>query len=172
MESEGFESEGFESEAFRAIMRQQAGAVALICTGTPGQRFGLTATAVCPLTDSPPTILTCVNRNASAHDTIKSSNQFSVNLLGDAHMKLAGIFAGQTDLNGEDRFNVDGYTWSTFASGMPRLGGAIATIDCAVTEHRQFSSHTLFVGEVREGDHDETLRPLLYFRGQFGKLAK
>ena len=61
--------------------------------------------------------------------------------------------------------------WDTFKSGMPRLNGAIGCMDCTVTEHRQFSSHTLFVGIVNEGSGDEDLSPLLYFRGKFGELA-
>ena len=32
-----------------------------------GRRTGLTATAVCSLSDDPPSLLVCVNRNASAH---------------------------------------------------------------------------------------------------------
>jgi len=157
---------------FRAVMRQQAGAVALICTGTTGARFGLTATAVCSLTDDPPTILVCVNRTASAHDTIESSGQFSVNLLGDCHTELAAIFSGQSELNGEDRFTVDGDYWEKHASGTPRLSGAIASMDCTVTEQQQFSSHTLFIGVVNEGNSDEDVAPLLYFRGKFGEMTE
>jgi flavin reductase (DIM6/NTAB) family NADH-FMN oxidoreductase RutF len=160
-----------DAKNFRTIMRQQAGAVALICTGSVGTRFGLTATAVCSLTDDPPTILVCVNRSASAHDTIEASGKFSVNLLGTAHTEIAGIFAGQTDLNGEDRFNVEGYAWEAHASGTPRLVGAIAHMDCSVTEQQQFSSHSLFIGRVNEGGADDGVDPLIYFRGRFAQLT-
>ena len=64
-------------------MRHLAGAVTVIATGAPGHRFGLTATAVCSLSDEPPTLLVCVNRPASAHDVISRNGNFSVNLLAD-----------------------------------------------------------------------------------------
>ncbi len=52
---------------FRKAMRHCAGAVALVTVGREdGGRTGLTATAVCSLSDDPPSLLVCVNRNASA----------------------------------------------------------------------------------------------------------
>lgn len=160
-----------DANGFRTIMRQQAGAVALICTGTEGARFGLTATAVCSLTDDPPTVLVCVNRSASAHDTISRSGRFSVNLLTDDHSELAAIFSGQTGLRGEERFTADGVVWTAHASGTPCLQGAIASLDCEVSDEQKFSSHTIFIGRVLEGAVDEAARPLLYFRGKFGALS-
>ena len=156
---------------YRNIMRQQAGAVALICTGEVGARYGLTATAVCSLTDDPPTILVCVNRTASAHDFIKSSGRFSVNLLGVEHEEIAGVFAGQTALKGEDRFTVEGYEWQEYASGMPCLKGALGSLDCRVSEDQEFSSHTVFFGIVDDGQFSDAREPLLYFRGDFGQLV-
>ncbi|MEM6497522.1 MAG: flavin reductase family protein [Pseudomonadota bacterium] len=153
---------------YRAIMRQQAGAVALICTGAPGARYGLTATAVCSVTDDPPTLLACVNKNASAHDHIFESEEFSVNLLAEKHEEIAGVFAGMTDLKGDDRFKVKGFRWIKHKSGMPRLTGALATLDCEVVEKQQFSTHTIFFGRVREGAYSEGAAPLLYLRGEFG----
>ena len=96
-----------DANDYRAIMRQQAGAVALICTGQPGARYGLTATAVCSVTDDPPTLLACVNKGASAHDHIAASEEFSVNLLSDKHQEIAQVFAGMTDLKGDARLQVD-----------------------------------------------------------------
>ncbi len=159
-----------DANDYRAIMRQQAGAVALICTGTPGSRYGLTATAVCSVTDDPPTLLACVNKTASAHDHIIAAEEFSVNLLAEKHQEIAGIFAGMTDLKGEDRFKVKGFRWIKHKSGMPRLTGALATLDCQVVEKQQFSTHTIFFGRVREGACSEDAIPLLYHRGRFGVL--
>lgn len=160
-----------DANSFRAIMRHQAGAVALICSGKTGARVGLTATAVCSLTDDPPTILVCVNKNASAHDTIAQSRQFSVNLLTERHSELAGIFSGQTELSGEARFLVEGYNWAEHASGTPWLKEAVANLDCTVTDQQEFSSHSVFIGKVSEGAFDAKAPPLIYCRGAFSGLA-
>lgn len=85
-------------ELYRNLMRHQAGGVALIATGRHGGRTGLAATAVCSLTDAPPTLLVCVNQTASAHDIIEDTGFFSVNLLCPSHKELVGVFSGQTGL--------------------------------------------------------------------------
>lgn len=159
-----------DAKDYRAIMRQQAGAVALICTSTPRSRYGLTATAVCSVTDDPPTLLACVNKTATAHDHIFETEEFCVNLLAEQHEKIAGIFAGMTDLTGDDRFKVKGFKWTKYKSGMPRLSGALATLDCQVVEKQQFATHTIFFGAVRDGAFNDDAAPLLYLRGEFGVM--
>lgn len=149
-------------------MRHHAGAVTLICTGSVGNRSGLTATAVCSLTDTPPTILVCINKNASAHDVIFNTGKFSVNVLGERHHAIAGIFAGQSNLKGEERFNAAGDVWGSHASGTPWLHGALAHLDCSVVEKQEFSSHTIFLGLVNEGEGSGDTVPLLYCHGRFG----
>lgn len=70
-----------DTTKFRNVMRHQAGAVTIIAVGKPGNRTGLTATAMCSLTDNPPSVLICVNKSASAHAPIREHKSFSVNLL-------------------------------------------------------------------------------------------
>lgn len=160
-----------DGNKYRAIMRHQAGAVALITTGTFGHRTGLTATAVCSLTDDPPTLLVCVNKTASAHNLIVEHRSFGVNLLGLHQQALAGAFSGRTGLKGEDRFHVEGFNWSTMKTGAPILEGALAALDCEVTEEQSFSTHTIFIGAVRDGAVSDAHKPLLYFRGDFWDLT-
>lgn len=160
-----------DGDKYRAIMRHQAGAVALITAGEPGKRTGLTATAVCSLTDDPPTLLVCVNRSASAHALIEEKRCFSVNLLGRHQQELAGAFSGRTGLQGEDRFHVEGYEWKTMVTGAPILEGTLASLDCELTEKQSVSTHTIFIGRVREGSVSETADPLLYYRGDFWDLS-
>jgi cob(II)yrinic acid a,c-diamide reductase len=161
-----------DDNTYRAIMRHQAGAVALITTGIPGNRTGLTATAVCSLTDDPPTLLACVNKTASAHDLILETNCFGVNLLGRHQQELAGAFSGRTGLKGEERFHIEGFKWSRGVTGAPILEGALASLDCELTEKQTFATHSIFIGSVRGGEVEETARPLLYYRGDFWDLSE
>lgn len=150
---------------FRDLMRHLAGAVTLISTGTEGHRTGLVATAVCSLTDSPPTLLICVNENASAHDLIAANGSFCVNLLSPAHTELVGVFTGQTGLAGEDRF--DDALWQTMQTGAPVLRDALASFDCEVVDTKKVSTHTIYIGEVKDGAGRDEADPLVYFRGGF-----
>lgn len=152
---------------YRNVMRHQAGAVAIIAVGSIGQRTGLTATAVCSLTDSPPMVLACVNRRASAHAPILDARCFSINLLARDQEALAKRFSSKTQ-EGEARFDAD--AWDTMASGAPLLKCAVANLDCRLAQENSFETHTIFFGQVLDGRFREDIEPLLYFRGDFWDL--
>ena len=153
-----------DSAKFKSLMRHQAGAVTIITVGEPGNRTGLTATAMCSLTDTPPSVLICVNRNASAHTPIRACKCFSVNLLAQEHFDLARRFSTKI-VEGEARFDAD--AWDSLETGAPTLKGALATLDCELADEHEFQTHSIFIGRVRDGRFREDAQPLLYFRGDF-----
>ena len=90
---------------FRAAMRQLAATVCVVTAGTGDGRRGLTATAVCSLSITPPSMLVCVNRQGAAHRAITENGCFCVNILGADQLDVAHRFAGQTGA-GENKFVV------------------------------------------------------------------
>jgi flavin reductase (DIM6/NTAB) family NADH-FMN oxidoreductase RutF len=156
-------------EDFRALMRNHAGAVTIIAVGEPGERTGLTATAVCSLSDDPARILICVNKSASAHDPIQSLRRFSVNILAADQAGVANRFAGREGIEGEDRF--DDPDWTTLSTGAPVLVNALTSLDCEVAEHQQMETHSIFIADVRDGRSRGDVDPLVYFDGRFCELS-
>ena len=154
---------------FRNLMRHQAGAVTIIAVGRAGHRTGLTATAMCSLSDTPPTILICVNKNASAHGPIKAAQCFSVNVLAKDQVELAKRFSSKK-LEGEARFDKD--AWITMRTGAPLLRGAIANLDCELADEHAFETHSIFIGRIKDGQFNDKAEPLLYFRGDFWDVTK
>ena len=154
---------------FRNLMRQQDGAVTIIAVGKAGNRTGLTVTAMCSLSDTPPMILICVNKNASAHSPIRAEKCFSVNVLAKAQIELAKRFSSKK-LEGEARF--DAHAWVTLKTGAPVLKGTIASLDCELADEHVFETHSIFIGRVKDGHFDEKAEPMLYFRGDFRDLKK
>jgi flavin reductase (DIM6/NTAB) family NADH-FMN oxidoreductase RutF len=157
-----------DQQTYRDIMRHHAGAVTIISVGKPGGRTGLTATAFCSLTDDPPTVVACVNRNASAHDLIAAHKFFCVNVLGTDQQDVAMRFAGRVGQEGEQRF--DEGAWTTMKTGAPVLEGALANLDCEVVETLDGKTHTIYLGRVREGRVNGAVKPLVYFNGAFCDL--
>lgn len=151
-------------QKFRNLLRQQAGAVTIIAVGQPGLRTGLTATAMCSLSDTPPMILICVNRKASAHSPIRIAKCFSVNVLAKSQLALAKRFSSK-QIEGEARF--DENAWGTLKTGAPILHHAIASLDCELADEHEFETHSIFIGRVKDGSFDEKAEPLVYFRGEF-----
>ena len=151
---------------FKQAMRQCAGAVALVTVGAEhGRRTGLTVTSACSLSDNPPSLIVCVNRNASAHTRIREEGAFAINFLHEDHAMLALTFSGQKGVNGDDRFGFG--QWTRGATGAPVLADAAAAFDCVLAQEFETRTHSIFVGEVRDVTHAAQATPLVYLRSGF-----
>jgi flavin reductase (DIM6/NTAB) family NADH-FMN oxidoreductase RutF len=153
---------------FRALMRLHANGVAVVACGPVGARTGLTITAVCALSDAPPSLLVCVNARASAHDALVRQQRFSLNFLAAEQADLAKVFAGQAGLSGEARFA--GGDWETLPSGAPALVSAVAVADCCVADRFSFGSHSVLAARITGAHARPGAAPLLYFHGAFARL--
>jgi flavin reductase len=160
-------SMAIESEVFKSGMRRLAAGVSIITTtGRDGPR-GLTATAVCSVSVEPPTLLCCVNRGSSAHDTIRAAGILAINFLAEPDQGLATRFSGAETR--ESRFALG--RWSTLATGSPILETALASFDCRVVSTIDGASHSIFFAEVIAARNGEAAAPLLYFDGNYGGFA-
>ena len=157
------------SAAYRALMRHQAGAVAIVAAGEEGARAGLTATAVSSLSDSPPTILVCIGKDSDTHKVISKTECFSVNVLANDQQDIAERFAGRHGHKGEEKFR--GLVWDNLITGAPLLTNALANLDCELLEQHKSTTHTIFIGKVIAGRFRDEAEPLLYFRGDYWDLT-
>lgn len=156
---------------FRNAMARLGAAVNIITTGGPAGRGGFTASAVCSVTDEPPTLLVCMNRNATAAPLLKANGNFCVNVVAAGQQDAAMVFAGVTKCSMEERF--DAGTWVTLATGAPVLQGAVVSFDCEVTEIVEKGTHLVVFAEVagiRIGSVDD--HGLIYFGRDYHPVGK
>src|ERR687892_1707310 len=85
-----------EATAFREAMSRLGAAVHVITTAGPGGKTGATATAVCSVSDAPPTLLMCLNRKSQTNPVVVENKVFCVNTLGANEAEVADIFSGRT----------------------------------------------------------------------------
>ena len=135
-----------EPGAFREAMCLLGAAVHVVTTAGPGGKAGATATAVCSVSDAPPTLLMCLNRRSQTNPAVVENGVFCVNTLGDGGAQLADIFAGRTGVTGSDRFSTG--DWTTLSTGSPVLSSAVIAFDCRIIEVRSVASHNVFFGAV------------------------
>jgi flavin reductase (DIM6/NTAB) family NADH-FMN oxidoreductase RutF len=148
---------------FKQAMRNVTCTVYVVTLLGEGRRWGLTATAVSSLSLEPPSILVCVNRNASIHAPLMACERFCLNALRDDQRDVAATF-GAAGL-GEQRFKTG--CWIDFG-GAPAICDAVANILCRRSEATSFGSHTVLVGEVEAVRTDPQSVPLIYRQGSFG----
>jgi flavin reductase (DIM6/NTAB) family NADH-FMN oxidoreductase RutF len=158
-----------DSASFRFSMRHPANSVTVIASGQRDGRAGLTATAVCSLSDDPPSLLVCVNQKSSALNTIRDAGFFSVNFLHADQTDIAGVFAGRTDLRGASRFDDD--TWTTLATGAPVLKRCLAAFDCYLDQQIDYATHTILIGHVASTAHSGDRDALIYAHGEFTRTG-
>src|SRR5690242_4678273 len=107
---------------FREAMSRLGAAVHVITTAGPAGKAGATATAVCSVSDAPPTLLMCLNRRTQTNPVVIENGVFCVNALGESGAEIADIFAGRTGVQGSDRFATG--EWTTLVTGSPALASA------------------------------------------------
>jgi flavin reductase len=138
--------ETVDGKIFREGMSRFGTAVNVVTTDGPGGKAGFTATAVCSVSDAPPTLLVCLNRKSVSGPILQKNQVFCVNTLSGECEAVADVFAGRTGAVKDARF-VTG-TWSTLKTGAPVLDTAVAAFDCQVIEIRTMGSHNVIFGAV------------------------
>jgi len=131
---------------FREAMSRLGAAVHVVTTAGPGGKSGATATAVCSVSDAPPTLLICLNRRSQTNPVVTENGMFCVNMLGATHAEIADLFAGRTGVQGSDRFSTG--DWMVLTTGSPVLASAVIAFDCRIVEVRSVASHNVFFGAV------------------------
>jgi flavin reductase len=81
-----------DKSRFRDAMSRLGAAVNVVTTNGPAGRHGLTASAFCSVTDTPPTLLVCVNREAGTHAHLVDNGVLCVNVLTGRQEELSGVF--------------------------------------------------------------------------------
>lgn len=157
-------AEGADPVLFKAGMRRLASGICVVTAQDSQGPTGLLSTSVSSVSVDPPLLLVCINRSASAHATVTSSDGFCINILADRDEELARRFGSSAarDARFRDR------DWQTMRTGSPALVGCLASFDCRCIGRVDVASHTVFFGQVVETrlwtDHDD---PLLYWQGQY-----
>ena len=129
-----------------------------------GVPYGLTANAFTSLSLDPPLCLVCVDRKAESFAHFYDSKVFTVNILTRAQEDLSNRFAK----SGGDKFT--GVATAPGHHGAPLIAGALAHLECRITDTVDAGDHVIHVGRIehvstREGD------PLLFYQGRYRRLA-
>jgi len=147
---------------FRMALRGLASGVVIISSRSTEGRFAMSATSITSLSMDPPSLLVCVNRQASIHDSLQQGNHFAVNILGKQDQLVAELCGGGA--HGEARF--ESKRWRD-DDGLPMLTGAQASIRCRIEAQLSYGTHGVFIGAVESCEISDTINPLVYVDGRY-----
>jgi flavin reductase (NADH) len=154
---------------FRSAMAHLPAAVNIVTTDGPHGRVGITVSAVCSVTDSPPTVLVCVNRGSATHNIFNSNGAVCINVLNGEHEELARHFSGATKVPMEERFGWD--IWEKDRTSVPVLRDALVKIVGRISDHSVQGSHSVIFVQVDRIEVQQESDSLVYFKRQFHRLS-
>ncbi|WP_322067206.1 4-hydroxyphenylacetate 3-monooxygenase, reductase component [Burkholderia ubonensis] len=157
-------------KAFRQAMAHLGAAVNVITTAGPHGRCGITASAVCSVTDAPPTVLVCLNRSSAMHAIFARNRHVCINVLPAEHELLARHFAGLTDVPMERRFELP--LWDRGEQDVPVLRDALASLQGTIAGMQDVGSHSVMFIEVTSIRVRDDGDSLIYFSRAFHRVSR
>lgn len=152
------------TEQFRNGMARLTGAVNVITTDGVKGFAGITATAVCSVSDQPPSLLVCINRASYAYPFFSENGVLCVNVLGAAQQAVARTFADRQVSMAERRERFD---MRVLGTGSPAIDDALVSFDCRITSQQEVGSHAVLLCEVDAVRLGEPAEGLVYFARRY-----
>jgi cob(II)yrinic acid a,c-diamide reductase len=149
-------------------MSHLGSAVHIVTTDGISGRRGVTVTAVCSVSDNPPTLLVCLNDRNPCNASFEENGVFALNMLASGHAELSKAFSGERELPQEERFALA--NWDTIETGAPVLSDALAVFDCEISGSQLVETHRVLFGRVIGLRIGENLSPLIYHKRGYHKL--
>lgn len=159
-----------EATDFKNAMSLLTSAVNVVTTMGESGTHGFTASAVCSVTDTPPTLLVCMNKSSRSHANFVENKVLCVNVLSADQADLSNAFAS-SKLSSEQRF--DQGEWSTLETGSPVLADALVSFDCEIEQIQEVGTHTIFICPiVAIKRHQEDQASLAYFNRAYHHVGE
>ena len=150
-----------DRQQFRDAMARLGAAVNVVTTVTPDGPVGFTASAVCSVTDQPPTMLLCMNRGSVLNEAFKAAGVLCINTLTPEQEALSSLFGGAEGLTMPERFEQG--TWTTLVTGAPVLEGAVVSVDCRIAQVTEIGTHSVMFCEALACKLGVAEQGLIYF---------
>ena len=123
---------------FRDAMASLSAAVNVVTTEGEAGRCGITATAVCSVTDTPPSVMVCINANSAMNPVFQGNGKLCINVLNHEQEIMARHFAGMTGMAMDERFGLSVLAARRAGTaGAERGAGKPGRRDSSGTDHRQ-----------------------------------
>lgn len=122
------------------------------------KRYGFTSSAVCSVSDTPGTLLVCINRASASFPAFENTRHFCVNTLMPGQEDISNIFGGRALT--DDKFAHG--DWIGGLTGVPVLTNASVSFECELTNAVDEATHRILFGRVINIREHEEQAALLY----------
>lgn len=157
------------AQALRQGMRNLASGVCVITAQTDdGERVAMTASSVTSVSDNPPSLLVCINKQARIDQAMANTDGFAVNVLSKEQEHVSNICAAPSE--GDSRFQSGNWVQDE-KSELYHLHDALTVFFCRKTQVVPYGTHNIYIGNIEKvllGDTSSEL--LVYANGTYHYL--
>lgn len=154
----------------KAGMRRMVQAVSVLASrDSSGKDYAMTVSSVTSVSDSPASLLVCVNTQTSICPVLTLGAKFSINVLSRNQEAVSNTCA--TGKQSEARFDVG--EWDRSSGPVPFLKGAQAQFFCEVSSITAHGTHNVIVGNIVKvwTDTSSQPSPLAYLDGGYHSVS-
>jgi 3-hydroxy-9,10-secoandrosta-1,3,5(10)-triene-9,17-dione monooxygenase reductase component len=149
---------------FRTVLGHFATGVTVITAVDGEEPVGMACNSFTSVSLEPALVLFCAAKASTTWPRIQASGKWAANILAEDDEETCRLFAQR----GIDRFVHINYTLGR--SGSPILRDALAFVDCETVDEYDAGDHTIVVGRVLELGYSSDAKPLLFYRGGYGRF--
>jgi flavin reductase (DIM6/NTAB) family NADH-FMN oxidoreductase RutF len=157
------------SEFRNALGHFTTGVTVVTVEREAGKIHGMTANSFTSVSLDPMLILVCVDHRAIMYSLLQKKKQFGVSVLKQNQQAISEYFA-KKEHNAETEQRL-GIHFRQTPSGAHVIDGTLLQMSCKVIASHVAGDHTIFIGDVEHAEMEEG-EPLLYFRGEYRKIAR
>jgi 3-hydroxy-9,10-secoandrosta-1,3,5(10)-triene-9,17-dione monooxygenase reductase component len=150
--------------AFRTVLGHFATGVAVVTAVDGTEPVGMACNSFTSVSLDPALVLFCAAKASTTWPRLRTSGKWAANILEEDGEETCRLFAEK----GIDRFAHIAYSMGR--SGSPILRDALAFVDCETIAEHEAGDHTIVVGRVLELGYASEGKPLLFYRGGYGRF--
>jgi 3-hydroxy-9,10-secoandrosta-1,3,5(10)-triene-9,17-dione monooxygenase reductase component len=152
-----------DAATYRTVLGHFATGVVIVTAIDGDEPVGMACNSFTSVSLDPPLVLFCAAKNSSTWPRIETSGKWAANILDEDGEEVCRLFAQK----GADRFARIAYTPGR--TGSPILEDALAFVDCETIDKHDAGDHVIVVGRVVELGYQHEGKPLLFYRGGYGR---
>ncbi|MBU2885061.1 flavin reductase family protein [Gilvimarinus agarilyticus] len=156
--------------AMKQGMRRLASGVSVLSTRVNhDERFAMTVSSVTSVSDNPPSLLVCINKQVSLQGHIETLGcTFAVNVLSQQQQQISNVCAGFEPV--QDRFSVG--SWLEGPDSVPYLTESEVVFFCQSDKVVSYGTHHIVIAKIEDVLVSERhTDPLVYHNGGYAKLS-
>jgi len=150
--------------AIRTVLGHFATGVAIVTAMDGDEPVGMACNSFTSVSLEPQLVMFCAAKSSTTWPRIQAAQKWAANILGEDGEQICRLFAEK----GADRFAHIAYMAGR--TGAPLLDEAIAFVDCETIAEHEAGDHLLVVGRVLELGYAPAGKPLLFYRGGYGRF--